>query len=67
MADEKAEGLLAGFGKPKKAGPEVEEDVAEATDENASIEAMGAFVEAVKSGDKGAALEAWRTLQLAEG
>ena len=57
MADEKMKGLLAA---------EADEEP-EAEEEDASVEAMRAYMSALKGDDAAAALEAFRTLQLAEG
>ncbi len=57
MAHEKMKGLLAAATDEE---PEAEED-------DASVEAMRAYMAALKGDDAAAALEAFRTLQLAEG
>ncbi|MCH9836727.1 hypothetical protein K0U83_13755 [bacterium] len=71
MAD-KMKGVLSGLMGGKHAGEKLESDseqsaMEEAETDDASIDAMGAYMDAMKSGDKAAALEAYRALQLAEG
>ena len=73
MAD-KLKGVLVGLmGKgDKHAGEESEpsseqSDMEEAEQDDASIDAVGSLMDALKSGDKAAALEAFRALMLAEG
>jgi len=61
-------GVLSGLMGGKHAGEkgDGEDEMEEAEEDDASIDAMGALLDAMKAGDKSAALEAFRALQLAE-